>query len=217
MPKEKTSFQGARYEQRAKQRKINRILNTLIGFVFALILFFGWQLIFSNNKEQETANKPVDENKKEKMIEKEETESNENVNVELNETESENEKNNDDNKELEETSGEETVIEGDPNSNIIQEIVNPSWQPIGTTQSEPHVTTFDTNSVDWKEMIDAISYATRLSPEEMIVWFIGNNGPNKAVATISTKDKTQHYKVYIEWVEQQGWKPTKVQQLRNRE
>ncbi|WP_044894839.1 YrrS family protein [Bacillus alveayuensis] len=213
MPKEKTSFQGARYEQRAKRRKINRILNTLIGFVFALILFFGWQLIFSNNKEQETANKLVDENKKEKMIEKEEIESKENVNVES----SENEKNNDDNKELEETSGEATVIEGDPNSNIIQEIVNPSWQPIGTTQSEPHVTTFDKNSVDWKEMIDAISYATRLSPEEMIVWFIGNNGPNKAVATISTKDKMHHYKVYIEWVEQQGWKPTKVQQLRNRE
>jgi len=48
----------------------------------------------------------------------------------------------------------------------------------------------------------------------MIVWFIGNNGPNKAVATISTKDKAQNDKVYIEWVENQGWKPTKVQQLR---
>jgi cytoskeletal protein RodZ len=209
--KQKTSFQGARYEQRAKRRKVNRILNTLIGFVFALILFFGWQLIFSNNKEPEKANHPVDE-KKEETVEKEEKEHKESVKVEFNENTQNGNK-----EELEEENEEVTVIEGDPNSNIIQEIVNPSWQPIGTTQSEPHVTTFDKDSVDWKEMLDAISYATRLSQSEMIVWFIGNNGPNKAVATISTKDKQQHYKVYIEWVEQQGWKPTKVQQLRNRE
>ncbi|HZG60613.1 MAG TPA: YrrS family protein [Anoxybacillus sp.] len=216
MLKQKTSFQGARYEQRAKRRKVNRILNTLIGFVFALILFFGWQLIFSNNKELEKANQPVDL-KKEETVKKEEKENEERVQVEFDDNVK-----NDNKEELEEESEQETneeltVIEGDPNSNIIQEIVNPSWQPIGTTQSEPHVTTFDKNSVDWKEMIDAVSYATRLSPSEMIIWFIGNNGPNKAVATISTKDKQQHYKVYIEWVEQQGWKPTKVQQLRNRE
>jgi cytoskeletal protein RodZ len=216
LPKQETSFQGARYEQRAKRRKVNRILNTLIGFVFVLILFFGWKLIFSNNNEAEKANHPLDE-KKEETVEKEEKENKESVNVEFNDNAK-----NDNKEELEEESEQETneeltVIEGDPNSNIIQEIVNPSWQPIGTTQSEPHVTTFDKNSVDWKEMLDAISYATRLSPSEMIVWFIGNNGPNKAVATISTKDKKQHYKVYIEWVEQQGWKPTKVQQLRNRE
>jgi hypothetical protein len=216
LPKQKTSFQGARYEQWAKRRKVNRILNTLIGFVFALILFFGWQLIFSNNKEPEKASHSVDE-KKGVTVEKEEKENKESVQVEFNGNVK-----NDNKEELEEESEQETneevtVIEGEPNSNVIQEIVNSSWQPIGTTQSEPHVTTFDKNSVDWKEMLDAVSYATRLSPSEMIVWFIGNNGPNKAVATISTKDKKQHYKVYIEWVEQQGWKPTKVQQLRNRE
>jgi cytoskeletal protein RodZ len=216
LTKPKTSFQGARYEQRAKRRKVNRILNTLIGFVFTLILFFGWQLIFSNDKEPEKASHPVNE-KKEETVEKEEKEDKESVKVEFNENVK-----NDNKEELEEESEQETneevtVIEGDPNSNIIQEIVNPSWQPIGTTQSEPHVTTFEKESVDWKEMLDAISYATRLSQSEMIVWFIGNNGPNKAVATISTKDKQQNYKVYIEWVEQQGWKPVKVQQLRNRE
>ncbi|RAK17343.1 uncharacterized protein DUF1510 [Anoxybacillus vitaminiphilus] len=215
MAKQKTSFQGARYEQRAKRRKVNRILNTLIGFVFALILFFGWQLIFSNGNEREAANDSADV-KKEETVEQEEIENKESVNVEFNDN-AENGNKEEKEEVVEDENEEVTVIEGDPNSNIIQEIVNPSWQPIGTTQSEPHVTTFDKNSVDWKEMIDAISYATRLSPSEMIVWFIGNNGPNKAVATISTKDKKQHYKVYIEWVEQQGWKPTKVQQLRNRE
>ncbi|KHF31317.1 hypothetical protein LR68_00266 [Anoxybacillus sp. BCO1] len=111
----------------------------------------------------------------------------------------------------------ETVVE-DPNSNVIREIVNPSWQPIGTTQSEPHVTQYDKNSVDWKEMLDAISYATGISSSDLIVWFIGNGGsPNHAVATVSKKDKTEHYKVFIEWVTNEGWKPTKVQQTkRNR-
>jgi hypothetical protein len=223
LAKQMESFQGARYEQRAKRRRVNRILNTLIGAVFLLILFFGGQLLFSNNGDTEevanTVEKKTVEKKKEHPIEDEHKDKEESIEVELGENQEsdieEEQLPEEDNKQ-EENQG-VTEIEGDPNSNVMKEIVNPSWQPIGTTQSEPHVTTYDQNSVDWKEMLDAVSYATRLSPSEMIVWFIGNNGPNRAVATISTKDQQQHYKVYIEWVEGQGWKPTKVQQLRNRE
>jgi hypothetical protein len=219
LAKQKETFQGARYEQRAKQRKVNRILNTLIGIVFLLILFFGWQMLFSNDKTSKETASTVNE-QKEDAIENEQKDSEEEVEVEftdtqesgINETEDVTEEDNG-----QEQSEEVIETEGDASSNVMREIVNPSWQPIGTTQSEPHVTTYDENSVDWKEMLDAISYATRLPQSEMIVWFIGNNGPNKAVATISTKDQKEHYKVYIEWVEQQGWKPTKVQQLRNRE
>jgi hypothetical protein len=219
LAKQKAAFQGARYEQRAKRRKTNRILNTLIGIVFLLILFFGWQLLFSNNKTSEQAASTVNE-QEEDTIENEQKDSEEEVEVEFGETQEDSVDETEDvtEEESEQAQSEEVIeTEGDASSNVIKEIVNPSWQPVGTTQSEPHITTYDQNSVDWKEMLDAISYATRLPQSEMIVWFIGNNGPNKAVATISTKDQKEHYKVYIEWVEQQGWKPTKVQQLRNRE
>ncbi|KFZ41678.1 DUF1510 domain-containing protein [Anoxybacillus flavithermus] len=190
---------SSRFAKRSKQRKVNRVLNTFIAIVFALILFFGWKWLSSNDrpvKETNTSPQPV------------EVETNEPPNDEQpSETETEtNEQPND--------NVEETVVD-DPNSNVIREVVNPSWQPIGTTQSEPHVTTYEKNSVDWKEMIDAISYATGISSSDLIVWFIGNGGsPNHAVATVSKKDKTEHYKVFIEWVTNEGWKPTKVQQLK---
>ncbi|AKS39017.1 hypothetical protein NP92_11595 [Anoxybacillus gonensis] len=192
---------SSRFAKRSKQRKVNRLLNTFIAIVFALILFFGWKWLFANDrsvKETNASPQPV----------RVEVETNEPSNDEQpSETETEtNEQPND--------NVEETVVD-DPNSNVIREIVNPSWQPIGTTQSEPHVTQYDKNSVDWKEMLDAISYATGISSSDLIVWFIGNGGsPNHAVATVSKKDKTEHYKVFIEWVTDEGWKPTKVQQLK---
>lgn len=193
---------SSRFAKRSKQRKVNRVLNTFIAIVFALILFFGWKWLFANDRSVKETNAspqpaPV------------EVETNEPSNDEQpSETETEtNEQQPNDNVQ-------ETVVE-DPNSNVIREIVNPSWQPIGTTQSEPHVTQYDKNSVDWKEMLDTISYATGISSSDLIVWFIGNGGsPNHAVATVSKKDKTEHYKVFIEWVTDEGWKPTKVQQLK---
>lgn len=191
---------SSRFAKRSKQRKVNRVLNTFIALVFGLILFFGWKWLFANDRpvketntspqsvEVETNEPPNDEQPSETETEINEQQSNDTV--------------------------EETVVD-DPNSNVIREIVNPSWQPIGTTQSEPHVTQYDKNSVDWKEMLDAISYATGISSSDLIVWFIGNGGsPNHAVATVSKKDKTEHYKVFIEWVTNEGWKPTKVQQLK---
>ncbi|WP_163151943.1 DUF1510 family protein [Anoxybacillus sp. MB8] len=192
---------SSRFAKRSKQRKVNRLLNTFIAIVFALILFFGWKWLFADDRSPKETNASP-------QLAPVEVETNEPSNDEQpSETEIEtNEQPND--------NVEETVVD-DPNSNVIREIVNPSWQPIGTTQSEPHVTQYDKNSVDWKEMLDAISYATGISSSDLIVWFIGNGGsPNHAVATVSKKDKTEHYKVFIEWVTDEGWKPTKVQQLK---
>ncbi len=211
---------GPRFEQRVKRRKINRMLNMAIAFVFILILFFGWQLLFADDHPSEQATQSDKKIEKKKNDDDHGHDHEKNVEVEIGKTEKPKEEVTEETtEETDEPEEKQEVIEtaGDPSSNILKEIVNPSWQPVGTTQSEPHVTTFDESSVDWKEMLDAVSYATGLAQSDMIVWFIGNNGPNKAVATISTKDKSQYYKVYIEWVENQGWKPTKVQQLRQKE
>lgn len=200
---------GPRFAQRAKRRKINRILNVAIAVVVLLIIVVAWNLFSDSDRSNEQTAKPQPKTE----VKKDRSEAK--VEVEINQKRAEDEKSEQTDQE-EASEEEQEVIEtpGPPGSNIEKEIVNPAWQPIGTTQSEPHVTQFKKDSVDWKEMLDAVSYATGLSQSDMIVWFIGNNGPNKAVATISTKDKAQYYKVYIEWVENQGWKPTKVQQLR---
>jgi hypothetical protein len=209
---------GPRFAKQAKRRKINRILNTAIAVVVLLIVAVAWNLVAGDDEpHKQAASTSAKMEKKKKSDDKK-------VEVEMGDEQQINEdseRSDEEEMSEEETSEEEEqeVIEtpGEPGSNIEKEIVNPAWQPIGTTQSEPHVTQFKKDSVDWKEMLDAVSYATGVSQPDMIVWFIGNNGPNKAVATISTRDQTQHYKVYIEWVENQGWKPTKVQKLRERE
>ncbi|WP_445612754.1 YrrS family protein [Geobacillus sp. YF-1] len=200
-----------RFAARAKRRKMNRWLNGAIAVVLLLIVMVAWNLLFGGKADQQAAGKTkrtevetgaaVVSNEEKKPAAGSDTAGGENE--ETAETK-------------EEESTKVTETPGPPGSNIEKEIVNPAWQPVGTTQSEPHETVFDENSVDWKEMLDAVSYATGIAPEEMIVWFIGNNGPNKAVATISTKGQTAHYRVYIEWVTNEGWKPTKVQKLKQR-
>jgi len=199
---------GTRFAARAKRRKINRWLNGAIAIVVLLIIVVAWNLLFGGQPDREKADVGA----------KTAANSAKRVEVETTApTETEELPQEDDEASTEEE-GEAEVMEtpGPPGSDIEKEIVNPAWQPIGTTQSEPHETVFKKESVDWKEMLDAVSYATGIAPEEMIVWFIGNNGPNKAVATISTKDQTAHYKVYIEWVTNEGWKPTKVQKLKQK-
>lgn len=99
-------------------------------------------------------------------------------------------------------------------SKVAEAYTNPAWKPIGTSQTEPHTTKYDTSSGDWKEMVQTISYALKIPSDNLTIMFIGNNGENKAIGTVKTKDTKQQYKVSIEWVEKQGWKPTLVQQLK---
>ncbi|ABO67823.1 MULTISPECIES: YrrS family protein [Geobacillus] len=205
---------GTRFAARAKRRKINRWLNGAIAIVVLLIVVVAWNLLFSSSpsrEETEAGAKTAQSANNAKRVEVETA-----APTETEEPQQEDDEASTEEKDQDEDEAEVTETPGPPGSNIEKEIVNPAWQPVGTTQSEPHETVFKKDSVDWKEMLDAVSYATGIAPEEMIVWFIGNNGPNKAVATISKKDQTAHYKVYIEWVTNEGWKPTKVQKLKKR-
>ncbi|MFS0672892.1 DUF1510 family protein [Ornithinibacillus sp. 179-J 7C1 HS] len=88
------------------------------------------------------------------------------------------------------------------------------WQPVGTEQVGPHTTQFDTESIDWKEMEKAIRSATGLTEEDMITWFIGNGGHQKAIGTVTNKAQTEIYRVYLSWVDNQGWQPTLVEILK---
>ncbi|AGT32881.1 hypothetical protein M493_13195 [Geobacillus genomosp. 3] len=201
---------GTRFAARAKRRKVNRWLNGAIAIVVLLILVVAWNLLFGGQPSREEADSRVKTTGSANSAKQVEVETA--APAEAEETPQEDDAASAGEKE----EAEVTETPGPPGSNIEKEIVNPAWQPVGTTQSEPHETVFKKDSVDWKEMLDAVSYATGIAPEEMIVWFIGNNGPNKAVATISTNDQTAHYKVYIEWVTNEGWKPTKVQKLKQK-
>lgn len=89
-----------------------------------------------------------------------------------------------------------------------------NWQPIGTEQAEPHETMFSEDTVDWEEMKQAIALAAGLEADEMIIWFIGNGGEQKAIGTVSPSDNSKVYRVYISWITNEGWQPTKVEILK---
>ncbi|MDP9745265.1 UNVERIFIED_ORG: flagellar biosynthesis GTPase FlhF [Bacillus thuringiensis] len=88
---------------------------------------------------------------------------------------------------------------------------NPSWKPIGTKQGTKPEMKFKEGTVDWNEMKEAISYAVDVPEGQLIFEFIGNNGNNKAYGNIRDKQSNKKYKVDIDWVENQGWKPVSVQ------
>ncbi|MEB8931535.1 YrrS family protein, partial [Bacillus cereus] len=92
--------------------------------------------------------------------------------------------------------------------------INPSWKPIGTEQGAKPEMKFKEGTVDWSEMKKAISYAVDVPESQLIFDFIGNNGNNKAYGNVRDKQNNKKYKVNIDWVENQGWKPVSVQVVR---
>ena len=48
----------------------------------------------------------------------------------------------------------------------------------------------------------------------MIVWFLGNGGrPDKSIGVVSSNNKSEIHRVYLQWVDGQGWKPEKMEVL----
>ncbi|MEK4710671.1 YrrS family protein [Bacillus sp. FSL R10-2780] len=88
---------------------------------------------------------------------------------------------------------------------------NHSWKAIGTEQGAKPAMKFKEGTVDWNEMKKAISYAVDVPEGQLIFDFIGNNGENKAYGNVRDKQSNKKYKVDIDWVENQGWKPVSVQ------
>lgn len=115
----------------------------------------------------------------------------------------------------EKTGEEQTDQPSNSESNSNEFTENGQWQPIGTKQEEPHITTFTKESIDWQEMVKAITYATNLSEEQMIIWRLENGGaPNLARGVVSTSmTKETPYEVKLEWVTNEGWKPVEVNVL----
>lgn len=221
-------FRRSPSEIHRRERRKNFILNLLIVIVFSLIVIVGWNLLFGHKDEtKETTGEPeteeiLDEGKDSETESAGKEEANKDKEDDISSTRTSEEETAGEDQSMpeeesaEERDGEEIVIEESDDPNVIKTVINPAWQPVGTVQTGEHVTQYDKNSVDWQEMVRAISYATGLPEEEMIIWFIGRGEvPNKdAIGTVSTRDQSKTYRVYIEWVDGQGWKPVKMEYLR---
>ncbi|MCM3663907.1 YrrS family protein [Mesobacillus subterraneus] len=216
--------EGARTRTRAKRRKTNLILNSLIVVVILLIAIVSFNIFFSNDEgaadnSDVTAenNNAASSGKKDNKDDSKGTADKDNESADSNnEDDSTGEESEDADEESEDSEelGEPVVTEGGSDANVKQTIENPHWEPVGTTQSGEHATVFDQNSVDWQEMILAYSYATGIDKNNMTVWWNENGGaPNTARGTVSEKGGDQAYRVIIQWVDGQGWKPVKIEEL----
>ncbi|WP_164667817.1 YrrS family protein [Virgibacillus doumboii] len=117
--------------------------------------------------------------------------------------ESENDENNDDT-ENDQRDNESNKDEEGPNPDKVGE-------PIGTSQTGEHTSSYERGSVDWNEKIKAIKMATGLD-DGMTLWRLENGGgPQKAVGKVSPEGvQDWMYVVNLQWVDQKGWKVTSV-------
>lgn len=194
-----------RYETRLEKRKQNRFLNIAIGLVFLLIVVVAFNL-FSGDDENETASTTETE----QTAEKNESNGNRSIEMETDDSNSSSEQNNEDSANKEDTEKEAEQEETESESPEGGGPEGP-WEPIGTSQTEPHQKSYDDQSQDWQEMIQALAYATNIPQDQMTIFWLGNGGgPDLSKGTVQSKVDGAKYDVVLQWIPEKGWQPTSV-------
>ncbi|MGF2711771.1 YrrS family protein [Bacillus cereus] len=189
--------QGSRFQEKQQNRRNKGIFNIAFSVVLVTVGIVTYQLFFTSD----TSKKAIAQEKKATKIEEKKNEDKEAVKIEEKQKVEEPVKTNgNENKEGEKTISQEKGSQ-----------TNPSWKAIGTEQGAKPAMKFKEGTVDWNEMKKAISYAVDVPESQLIFDFIGNNGNNKAYGNVRDKQSNKKYKVDIDWVENQGWKPVSVQ------
>lgn len=211
---------NSRYDRYEKRRK-NTKLMTIIGIVGGLLALFLLAMIilpFGDENAQgpaEQEEQGMNETENETSIDNDtSTGEDDSSKSENGSTDSTNENSDDETTDENHSSQTEGSTEESDDENVT-ETIQKDWEPVGTEQEGEHVTQFDTTTQDWEEMEEAVHLGAGLNPDNSIIWHIGNGGsPQKAIGTITNKAQTEVYRVYIQWIDERGWKPTKVEVLK---
>ncbi|WP_158582933.1 YrrS family protein [Lysinibacillus yapensis] len=214
MSKEQESLKRSKKRsEKRKKSKMDKILNSLIAIVSILIILNVFA-IFTDNKKQpkQSTETAIQNESNEGKEDTNEEQPFENHNMVSAEEVDENGK-----QELADASDESSseLITKSSNDPLVEEvIIDPEWKVNPTKQTGEHVSAYEEGHIDYEEKLVTIRNAVQLKENNIIYWSVRNNGgPNSAVAVVSTNDKNDYYRVYIEWVEQKGWKPVKVEKL----
>ncbi|RLQ98134.1 YrrS family protein [Falsibacillus albus] len=226
MPNDYNSY-GSRSSNRAKRRKTNIILNTLIIIVIILILIVGGKIFLGGKKDEpqektasthQKQSEPQGKNNDKSSQDSSKDSADKDKKDSESQGDSDKQSKEDDQKDQSSADlGKANEVQddsGDPNVEKTYE--NPDWSAVGTEQSGAHESSWDKGTVDWNEKIKAVSYATGLPQGDMTVWYVehGSDPAKDAIATVTSKDQSKIYRVFITWEDGAGWKPTKVQQLK---
>ncbi|WP_019415530.1 YrrS family protein [Paenisporosarcina sp. TG20] len=208
-----------------KQNSTNKILNVLIAVVVVLIVITAGFIFLGNDdpeladnknntKDTESTVSNAEEGSKKTDDPETDTQNEETV-IGSEEVVPEEETTEGNEEETTTTTG-GTVTSTPTNDPLVAErIVNTAWKPIGTSQTGEHTSVYQEGHLDWSEKLQALAYTTGLSESNMIVWRIENGGgPQKSVGIVSSNDKEEKYRVYLAWVDGEGWKPEKLETLK---
>lgn len=213
----------SRRQQLQKKKRANLLINSLLGIVGLLIIITLVNLLSSNDQEtasdteaEQTEQQQPAEDEGQQEVESEDLAGSDAAEDQAEETEAEDSEASDteasEDADKEET--EEITTQPSDDPKVKETIVNSAWQPIGTSQTGNHVSSYEKGTADWNEKLQALQYATGLSPDNMITIFLGNGGsPQKSIGTVTSNDQSEKYRVYLEWVDGEGWKPTKMDVL----
>ena len=228
MSEQKPEF--SRVRRKRQNSKANKLLNWMIAIVVLLIVIVGVKILVGDSTPEKekaavTEESPSeDTNLSDSTDSTSESDSEDSSNKDDNDTSKEgtveDESEDDEEDEKKDTDKKEIKKEGSVTYSASEDAVvdetvsNTSWEPVGTSQTGNHVSVYDGKSMDWQEKEKALAYATGLSQDEMIFWKIKNGGsPQKSIGIVSSKDKSEKYRVYLEWVDGEGWKPTQMDVL----
>lgn len=214
MDEEKNYSRVNKYDKRRKTTKSITVLMAIAVLLVILLIGF-W--IFGGKKDKDTDEVEQPQQNSEETEEnsgddpdpssKDSSTTNEDENTD-DETEEEQE-----NPEDEDSIEVEEVPEDEIDDPNVIEAYTANWQPIGTSQEEPHTTKFDEGTDDWNEMIEAIAYALEIEKDEIISHWIGNGGDQRVNGHVQSTVTDEHYTVYLEWKENEGWQPIKVERV----
>ncbi|MFC7684598.1 YrrS family protein [Ureibacillus sp. GCM10028918] len=208
-----TRSENKRFDQRKQKNKVDKILNILIAIVSILIVLNVVTIFNDEESEKENTNEAVEKQNVNKNAVKEDTKSEETQaekNVvsaeELEPGESESQ---------EGTNSDTEIIVQASNDPMVEEVlINPEWKVTPTKQVGEHVSAYEKGHPDYEEKLETFRQAVQLDENNIIFWSVKNNGSaDSSVAVVSTSDKTENYRVYIEWLQNEGWKPVKVEKL----
>lgn len=112
------------------------------------------------------------------------------------------------------TSGSGDIVSSSSDPAVKEVITNPNWPAYPTAQTGEHVSTYEKGHIDYEEKLKAIFSVIDLQQENSIVLRVNNNGSaQNAIAVVTSMDKEQKYRVSIEWIDNEGWKPVQVEVL----
>ena len=211
----------SRLNRKKGGKQSDKILNILIAVVVLAIIVTASFIFINGSDKEKVEENPIEttDNETDEDAASEGSDDNEleDADVEDEAADTDDESiNNNDADDAEKTDENPGVVKYESSEDAVvdETIINTGWEPIGTSQTGEHTSLYDGESTDWLEKISAIAYATGHPEDALIIWKIKNGGtPQKSIGIVSTKDKVEKYRVYLEWVDEKGWKPVKMDVL----